>query len=135
MAGPVRPTEWNSVGFGLLMVIPICALETGYHLLGVAEVWFILRRLGDGYASLLNSFLLEFVSRLITIIFKLIPFVIGVDEARAVHRINRRSRRRIGRDACDHTKGRIVFWTLIGLISVFRRRCKFKAADRSPRCR
>ena len=102
--------------------MPICALETVYHLLGVAEVWFILSRIGDGYASLLNSFLLESVSRLITIIFKLIPFVIGVDEAGAQFIESTVALAAgLGVTLAIIRKGRIVFWTLIGLILVIKR--------------
>ena len=63
--------------------LPICSMQVVYHLLGVAEVWIILNRLMDGYPSLLNAFLLESVSRLIAIMFKLVPLMIGVDEAGA----------------------------------------------------
>ena len=102
--------------------LPICALETVYHLLGVAEVWFIVSRIGDVYASLLNSFLLESVSRLITIIFKLIPFVIGVDEAGAQFIESTVALAAgMGVTLAIIRKGRIVFWTLIGLILVIKR--------------
>ncbi len=102
--------------------LPICALETVYHLLGVAEVWFILSRLSDAYPSLLNSFLLESVSRLITIIFKLIPFVIGVDEAGAQFVASTVALAAgMGVTIAIIRKGRIVFWTLIGLILLIKR--------------
>ena len=95
--------------------LPICGLETVYHLLGVAEVWFILSRLSDAYPSVLNSFLLESVSRLITIIFKLIPFVIGVDEAGAQFVGSTVALAAgMGVTLAIIRKGRIVFWTLIG---------------------
>ena len=102
--------------------VPICGIETVYHLLGIAEVWFILSRLSDGYASLLNSFLLESVSRLITIIFKLIPFVIGVDEAGAQFIESTVALAAgMGVTLAIIRKGRIVFWTLIGLILLIKR--------------
>jgi hypothetical protein len=102
--------------------LPICALETVYHLLGVAEVWFILSRLSDTYPSLLDSFLLESVSRLITILFKLIPFVIGVDEAGAQFvGATVALAAGMGVTLAIIRKGRILFWTAVGLILVIKR--------------
>ncbi len=102
--------------------LPICGLETAYHLLGVAEVWFILSRLSDTYPSLLNSFLLESISRLITILFKLVPFVIGVDEAGAQFVGSTVALAAgMGVTLAIIRKGRIVFWTLIGLILLIKR--------------
>ena len=102
--------------------VPICGIETVYHLLGIAEVWFILSRLSDTYPSMLNSFLLESVSRLITIIFKLVPFVIGVDEAGAQFvGTTIALAAGVGVTIAIIRKGRIVFWTLIGLILLIKR--------------
>ena len=102
--------------------VPICGIETVYHLLGIAEVWFILSRLSDAYPSVLDSFLLESVSRLITIIFKLVPFVIGVDEAGAQF-VGQTVALAAGMGVtlAIIRKGRIVFWTLIGLILLIKR--------------
>ena len=65
------------------LVLPIILLEAAFHALGVLEVWFILTRITAEGAGVMNAFLLETVSRLITIVFKLVPFLIGVDEAGA----------------------------------------------------
>jgi hypothetical protein len=102
--------------------LPICSLQVLYHMLGVAEVWFILSRLSDLPPSLLSAFLLETVSRLITIMFKLIPFVIGVDEAGAQF---------IGETVALAAgiavtlaiirKGRILFWTAVGMLLILKR--------------
>ena len=68
------------------------------------------------------SFLLESVSRLITIIFKLIPFVIGVDEAGAQFVGSTVALAAgMGVTLAIIRKGRIVFWTLIGLILIIKR--------------
>ena len=102
--------------------MPICLLEAAYHILGIAEVWYILSRLGDAYPSLLTAFLLESVSRLITIIFKLIPFGIGVDEAGAqfvgqtVALVAG-----VGVTLAIIRKGRILFWTVIGIVLIIKR--------------
>lgn len=102
--------------------LPICFFEFIYHVLGIAEVWYILSRITDGSPSLLTAFLLESVSRLVTIIFKLVPFVIGVDEAGAQF---------VGETVALGAgvavtlaiirKGRILFWTAIGVVLIIKR--------------
>ena len=88
--------------------VPICLIEAAFHLLGIFEVWFILSRISS--ADLLSAFLLESVSRLITIVFKLIPVC---DRCRrggcAIRRRNCCDRRRDRRDACRDTKGPDTF--------------------------
>lgn len=101
--------------------LPICLLETAFHLLGVVEVWFILNRISEN-ASMLNAFLLESVSRLITILFKLVPFLIGVDEAGAQYVAKTIAAGvGIGVTIAIIRKGRILFWTAIGLILIIKR--------------
>ena len=100
--------------------LPICFFEFIYHVLGIAEVWYILSRISDATPSLLTTFLFESVSRLVTIIFKLVPFVIGVDEAGAA--IRRRNSWRFGAGVAVTLaiirEGRILFWTAIGVILI-----------------
>ena len=102
--------------------MPICLLEAAYHILGIAEVWYILSRLSDTYPSFLTAFLLESVSRLITIVFKLVPFVIGVDEAGAQF-VGQTVALAAGMGVtlAIIRKGRILFWTAIGIILIIRR--------------
>jgi hypothetical protein len=102
--------------------IPICLLEMVYHAVGVAEVWYILSRLSGGVPSFVNAFLLESMSRLITIMFKLVPFLIGVDEAGAQfigQMVALTSG--VGVTLAIIRKGRILFWTLIGLLLIAKR--------------
>jgi hypothetical protein len=101
--------------------LPICLAEAAFHVLGILEVWFILSRLSDA-ALLLNAFLLESVSRLITIVFKLIPFVVGVDEAGAQFVGETiAAGAGIGITLAIIRKGRILFWTGVGLILIVKR--------------
>src|SRR5688572_3889937 len=101
--------------------LPICLLEVAFHALGVVEVWFILSRISDS-ASLLNAFLLESVSRTITIVFKLVPFMVGVDEAGA-HFVAEQLGigAGIGVTIAIIRKGRILFWALVGLVLIAKR--------------
>lgn len=62
-------------------VLPVAALEIGFHALGVLEthvtMWVIL---GEPL-PILTSFVLETASRLITVLFKFVPLQLGVAEA------------------------------------------------------
>ncbi|MGD9588586.1 MAG: lysylphosphatidylglycerol synthase domain-containing protein [Pyrinomonadaceae bacterium] len=101
--------------------LPISLCEAGFHALGVVEVWFILSRLMET-ASPLNAFLLESVSRLITIIFKLVPFLIGVDEAGGEFVAETVAiGAGIGVTLAIIRKGRILFWTVVGLALILKR--------------
>ncbi len=106
--------------------MPICLLEAAYHLLGIAEGWYILNRLTNAHPSLLTAFLLESVSRFVTIVFKLIPFVIGVDEAGAQF-IGRTVAlgAGVGVTIAIIRKGRILFWTAVGLLLIIKRGISF----------
>lgn len=102
-------------------MLPICLLEASFHILGVAEVLFILSRLTDS-PSPLNAFLLESVSRLITIVFKLVPFLVGVDEAGAQFVAETVALGAgIGVTLAIIRKGRILFWTGVGLGLIIKR--------------
>ncbi len=102
--------------------LPICIFQIIFHALGVLEVWFILSRINNALPSLNSSFLLESVSRLITIVFKLVPFLIGVDEAGAqIITETLALGAGVGVTIGIIRKGRILFWTAIGLILIFTR--------------
>lgn len=114
--------------------VPICLLEAAYHVLGIAEVWFILSRLTDATPSLLNAFLLESVSRLVTILFKLIPFVIGVDEAGAQFVGQAVALAAgVGVTLAVIRKGRILFWTAVGVLLIAKRGLSFRELSRRDR--
>ena len=107
--------------------LPILLLQIVYHLIGIAEVWFVLSRIGDGLPSIFNAFLLESVSRLITIVFKLVPFVIGVDEAGAQFVTETLAiGAGVGVTLAIIRKGRILFWTAVGLGFIVKRGLSFR---------
>lgn len=111
--------------------LPICLCEASFHLLGIFEVWYILNRLSDAAPAILDAFLLESVSRLITIMFKLIPFMIGVDEAGAQF-IGQTVALAAGMGVtlAIIRKGRILFWTAVGWILIAKRGLSFKEISR-----
>lgn len=105
---------------------PIIVCQTLFHLLGIVEVWFILTKISDAVPSLFTAFLLESVSRLITIVFKLIPFVIGVDEAGAQFVTETLAiGASVGVTLAIIRKGRILFWTAVGLVFIIKRGLSF----------
>ena len=102
--------------------LPICLLEIAYHLIGVFEAWFILERISAAMPSIVSAFLLESVSRLITIVFKLVPFLIGVDEAGSRFVAETiAAGAGIGVSLAIIRKGRIIFWTAVGLVLIIGR--------------
>lgn len=106
--------------------IPICLTEAAFHVLGIVEVWFVLTRIAEPASHFPSAFLLESVSRLITIVFKLIPFVIGVDEAGAQFVAETLGiGAAIGITLAIIRKGRILFWTAIGLLLIAKRGLSF----------
>jgi hypothetical protein len=101
--------------------IPICMFEALYHAFGVAEVWYILTRIST-FPSITAAFLLESISRMITVVFKLVPFLIGVDEAGA--RFVGESlalAAGVGVTLAVIRKGRILFWSIVGIVLLVKR--------------
>ncbi|MEP7213939.1 MAG: lysylphosphatidylglycerol synthase domain-containing protein [Acidobacteriota bacterium] len=102
--------------------LPIVLCDAAYHLLGITEVWLVLSRIVEGSPSLLTAFLLESVSRLLTIVFKLVPFLIGIDEAGAQFVAKTVALgATVGVTLAIIRKGRILFWTAIGIILIAKR--------------
>lgn len=102
--------------------IPICLLEALYHALGIAEVLYILGRITDSPPTLMSAFLLESVSRLVTIVFKLVPFNIGVDEAGAqLVGETVALAAGVGVTLAIIRKGRILFWAAAGWLLIAKR--------------
>jgi hypothetical protein len=100
--------------------IPIILCEVLYHVFGIAETWYILSRISE--ANIYNAFLLESVSRVVTIIFKLIPFAIGVDEASSQFITdNLELGVAVGVTIAILRKGRILLWSIIGFLIILKR--------------
>ncbi len=108
--------------------LPICLLEASFHMLGILEVLFILNRISEFGGTFINAFLLESVSRLITIVFKLVPFLIGVDEAGAELVAETVAiGAGIGVTIAIIRKGRILFWAGVGLLILIKRGLTLRA--------
>ena len=102
--------------------LPFCTLETIYHVIGIVEVYYVLSRLSDAVPNLMTSFLLESVSRMVAILFKLIPLTIGVDEAGAKFVGDTVALAAgVGVTLAIIRKGRVLFWTAIGVLLLIKR--------------
>lgn len=111
---------------------PICIIEMAFHALGVLEVWFILARISEAGGTALNAFLLESVSRLVTIVFKLVPFLIGVDEAGAQFVAETVGiGAAVGVTLAIIRKGRLFFWAMFGVVLILKRGLSFRGIFRA----
>ncbi len=101
---------------------PIFLCQVAFHTLGIFEIWFILSRISDVLPDFYTAFLLESVNRLILIVFKLIPFVIGIDEAGAQFVTETLALGAgVGVTMAIIRKGRVLFWTAVGLLIIIKR--------------
>lgn len=113
--------------------LPVILLEASFFVLGVCEVWYILGRLTDSYPSLLSAFLMESVSRLITVMFKLIPFVIGVDEAGSQFMGETLALAAgVAVTLAIIRKGRIIFWAAMGWLLIIKRELSYREFSQRP---
>lgn len=101
---------------------PLCLLQVLFHTLGILEVWFILNKIVAGLPAFSTAFFLETMSRLVTIVFKLIPFLVGVDEAGAEFIVETLAvGTGIGVTLAIIRKGRTIFWAAVGMTLIVKR--------------
>jgi len=101
---------------------PILLLQCLFHSLGVIEVLFVLSKISPTLPQISTAFYLESISRLVTIVFKLIPFVIGVDEAGAEFVVKTLAvGAGIGVTLAIVRKARIIFWSVVGVLLIVKR--------------
>ena len=102
--------------------LPIILLQIAFHSLGIVEAWFILSRISEQIISFYTAFLLESVNRVTLTLFKLVPFLVGVDEAGAQFVTETLALGAgVGVTLAIIRKGRVLFWTLTGLILIVKR--------------
>ena len=99
--------------------VTIATLEAAYHALGIAEAYVTLGFLTPSGATWAAAVLLETVNRAVTIVFKMIPMRIGVDEAGAAILARHLA---IGPAAgvmlALVRKVRVLFWSTLGLLVI-----------------
>lgn len=107
--------------------LPLVLLETAFHAIGVFEVWFVLQAVMDTAPNFLTAFLLESINRIILVVFKLIPFLVGVDEAGAQFITDAlQLGAAVGVTLAIVRKGRVLFWTALGVLLIARSGLSFK---------
>lgn len=94
---------------------PLIATELAFHALGVLEAHVTLMLLLPAAPPLLTSFILEGANRLITVLFKVVPLRVGVDEA-GTGWLTRLLGLGIayGTTVALVRKARVIFWVLAG---------------------
>jgi hypothetical protein len=104
-------------------LLTILALEMCFHLAGALEIYTTLWFISDIVApTLLTAFILESVNRVINIVFKFIPFRLGVDEAGTGMLAKALGfTPDIGAALAIVRKARDLFWTAIGVALMVRR--------------
>ncbi len=101
----------------------IVALEAIYHSLAVAEVYVTVFLISPADAGWVSAIVLETVNRAVTIVFKMLPLRIGIDEAAAAL-VGRRFElgTTTGLLLALVRKMRLLVWSAIGLGLMLRRR-------------
>lgn len=118
----VRDVEARIYGFyaqSTSRFVYIILLEACFHLAGVAEVFITLSFISESRPSILMAFVLESVNRVINVVFKFIPFRIGIDEAGSGT-----FTKLLGLTQADGVslaivrKARILVWTAVGVLLI-----------------
>ena len=102
--------------------LSIFALEMGFHAAGVLEVFITLLFISPVAPTLTQAFILESVNRIINIAFKFIPLRAGVDEG-GTGQVSKvlGFARGIGETLAIVRKGRDIFWSLVGLLLIWKK--------------
>lgn len=99
----------------------LAVAEIGFHALGVAEIYLTLWMLNGSAPSLLTSFILETANRLVTVVFKIIPLRLGVDEAATTYISQVLGlTARVGLSMAIIRKLRMLAWALVGGVLLVR---------------
>jgi glycosyltransferase 2 family protein len=104
------------------LFLPIFGLELCFHLAGVAEIYTTLTFISVVAPTLLAAFILESVNRVINVVFKFIPFRLGVDEggSEMVTKVLGLAKG-AGVTLAIVRKSRDIFWTTVGVALMVRR--------------
>jgi hypothetical protein len=95
----------------------IFTLEASYHALGVIETYVVLLCVAPAGAAWTSALLLEAMNRGVTMVFKMLPMRVGVDEAAAALVTNRLSLgSTTGIMLALVRKLRMLFWAAVGLL-------------------
>lgn len=97
----------------------VSGLEVVYHALGFVETYLILRFLNPATATWTAAAGFELLNRGITLVFKMVPMRVGVDEAGAAFMATRLAiAPSTGVMLALVRKLRVLFWTALGLLAI-----------------
>ncbi len=100
---------------------PVLGLELAYQALGVAEVYVTLMYISPIHPTIAAAVVLESVGRAVTILFKILPMRIGVDETGAsISAAYLNLGAATGLTLAVVRKVRLLFWSAIGLLLLLR---------------
>ena len=99
----------------------LAAAEMGFHALGVTEIYITLWLLNGAPPPLITAFILETANRLVTVVFKIVPWRLGVDEAATAYVSQLLGLGpRIGLSMAIIRKVRMLFWAIAGGLLLIR---------------
>jgi hypothetical protein len=135
MVDKVRAFElqsYGSVGGEPGRLLALLFAETAFHVLSFVEVWLVLGLL-TGDSLPLHAFVLDTFSRIVNVVFKVIPYRIGVEEytSKGVAVAIGLSEA-TGLTLAIVRKGRMLVWGAIGLALYARRGLTSPGVPRSP---
>jgi hypothetical protein len=114
-------------------VWPIFAFETIFQVFAVAEVYLTLKLIAPGHAGWKAAVVLETVGRAVTMMFKMLPMRMGVDEAGAALFADRLDLgASTGIMLALVRKLRLLAWSAVGLILLLRRSTTVLAVPSAP---
>ncbi len=103
-------------------LLPVIACEAAFHAAGVAEIYLTVWFLTGAAPTILTAFLLESVNRVITVVFKVVPLRVGVDEAgTALFTRVLGLGTTVGVTLALVRKARVAVWVIVGLLLLARR--------------
>jgi hypothetical protein len=123
---------YGSAGGGGGRLSLLVAAEVGFHVLSFLEAWLVLWWL-VGESLPLQAFVLDTFSRIVNVVFKVVPLRLGVDESvssAVADAIALTSA--VGVTLALVRKGRMLVWSVVGLTLMARRGLTSPADPRSP---
>ncbi len=106
-------------------LLPLVLAETGFHVLGVVEIYMTWWFIEGTPPTALTAFILEGATRLITVVFKFVPLQLGIGEVTTGGFTQLLGfGATIGTSLSIVRKARMVFWVLAGTVVFVRRQIR-----------
>jgi hypothetical protein len=123
---------YGSVGGQPGRLIVLLLAETGFHVLSFVEVWMVLGLL-TGESLPLHAFVLDTFSRIVNVVFKMVPYRVGVEEYTSkTVAVAIGLSEPTGIALALVRKGRMLLWGAVGVMLYARRGLTSPGVPRSP---